>query len=367
MNKNLPAGISPLRSFSSLAKPTTINFGLGKPHEDMPKELRSLASDLLLSPLRMDYSDNAGLPEVRRLLEEHYHLPTASSLLTHGAQEGIYATLTALLNVGDEVLVPDPGFLAYAPIIKTIGAKPFFYSLARTADGFQYSLTEIRKKVTRKTKVVLINSPANPTGSIAGPEFLRELAQSLKNQFIVSDEVYGELHFSDPYIPFARYEKNVVSINSFSKSHALTGWRIGWVACQNEKLRNKILVAHQYLSTCASVPAQHLVGALLANPALFERIRDRYCADYLLRRDELFRNLGAITADVPPAGFYAFLPIPKKFKDSLSFAEFALKKKDVMVIPGEFFGRLGKRHVRLSYGTSLENIRKGANLLAQCY
>ena len=373
MNKFLPQEISKLRAFSQKANTDTIHMGLGKPFEDMPVLLRNLAKEILENrSLKMDYTENGGLLPVRTLLESHYRLRPGSLLLSHGAQEGIFASLFALLNAGDEVLLPNPGFVGYAPIVQGLGAKAVFYPLASSKTGFEYSIDLIEKKVSRKTKVILINAPANPTGTTATAEFVLELAKRFPKLKILSDEVYGELHFLDPYIPFCRYAKNIISINAFSKSHALTGWRIGWVGCEDTKIMQKILVAHQYIATCASVPAQHLIGALLSDqhPGLFDQIRDAYCAAYLVRRDEFFRGLDPELRNrtaVPEAGFYAFLPIPKKFSSSLKFAEKLLEKKNVLVTPGEFFGSLGKRYVRISYATSIENIKLACERIHDLY
>lgn len=369
MNKGLPQGISSLRAFSARAKPGALHMGLGKPHEDMPPELRKLAAELMQNKeLRMDYSENAGFLPVRRLLEAHYELPENSSILTHGAEEGLFAAFLALLNPGDEVLVPNPGFLAYAPMVRSLRGKAKEYRLKKMPGGFEYDLAAIRKGINKNTKVIVLNAPANPTGSLIHVDFVRELAEEFPKITVLSDEVYAELDFQTPYVPFARYAPNVISVNAFSKSHALTGWRIGWAACSDPKLTNRLLVAHQYIATCASAPAQHLLGALLAKPKLFSAIRDRYCFEYLERRDALLKALGPATegVDAPRAGFYHFLPIPKDFGSSLEFGE-ALLEKNLVVTPGEFFGSAGKGHVRLSFATSLDNCRAAGKILHSFY
>jgi aspartate aminotransferase len=370
MNEGLPKQVSLLRAFSARAKSSTISLALGKPYEDMPKELRALAADILRNQhLPLDYSENAGFSAVRALLEEHYEFPTGTSILTHGAQEALFAAFLTLLNPDDEVLVPNPGFLAYAPIVSSLHGKAVEYRLEKEGSNFVYSLAEIRSKVTRRTRAILINAPGNPTASTVDAHFIRELAAEFPKLTILSDEVYGELSFDEPYIPLARYAPNIVSVNAFSKSHALTGWRIGWIACTDRKLLSRILVAHQYIATCASAPAQHLIGALLAHPRLFTEIRDRYAAGYLRRRDVFLKSLGDAGKAVEPprGGFYVFLPIPKKYKSSLAFGEALLAEKDVLVTPGEFFGSLGKRHVRISYATSLENCRRAGAAIASYY
>lgn len=372
MNKGLPNKISQLRSFSAQAREGTLNLGLGKPYEDMPDPLRELAATMLINKnFRQDYSENAGFAGVRGLLEEHYHLPKGCTILTHGSQEGIYSVLATLLNPGDEVLIPNPGFVAYEPMVRMNQGKTKAYPLKKIGTSFEYDLDLILKSLSPKTKIVILNSPANPSGSLVHHSAVSALAKVLKKRgiFIVSDEVYAELDYSEPYVPLCLYGPNIISVNSFSKSHALTGWRIGWAACTDPKVMAKILVAHQYISTCASVPAQHLIRLLLSDNFLFESIRDQYCADYLLKRDIFFKALGKAAESFtrPQAGFYAFLPIPKKFSSSLKFASSLLAQKNILVIPGEFFGSAGKKFVRVSYSAKNESLKVAGETISKYY
>jgi aspartate/methionine/tyrosine aminotransferase len=359
-NLTLPAGISPLRAFNSLASPQTINLGLGKPWEDMPAELRELVPRILKE--RLDYTENAGLLSVRRKVETHYGLGEATAILTHGAQEGIFASLLALLNPGDEVLIPDPGFLAYGPMVKMLGGKEKLYTLDRTQNSFSLNPDAILRLVGKKTKAVILNAPGNPVATPRPDLCVLLRALEKRGVYVLSDEVYGELAYDGAYGPLAQESKQVVSLNAFSKSHALTGWRIGWMATQNPDLFKRLLVAHQYISTCASVPAQRLVGELLDDRALFRSICERYRKEYKAKRDLLFSELGNAFGDLqlPEAGFYAFLPIPKKFSSSLSFAKKLLSEQDVLVIPGQFFGKQGHRFIRLSFAVPDEWIKRAA-------
>ena len=318
MNKGLPKTVSALRQFNAQAGANTISLGLGKPYIDMPKELRDLACQMLKNTgLRQDYSANGGDARVRKLLEQNFGLARGSSIITHGAQEALYAALSALLNPGDEVLIPNPGFLAYETMIKMMHGKPTLYPMSQKGIEFTYEIDTILKNTTKKTKAVIINAPGNPTGTTVSNDFITKLASELKKKKIVliSDEVYGELHYRSPYQAYCNLGDNIVTINAFSKSHALTGWRIGWAACANPKITQQILVAHQYLSTCASVPAQHLIGALLADQALYDKIRDGFRTEYLTARNSLLKNLGpaAKFSNNPEAGFY---------KDPKTFSKF---------------------------------------------
>jgi aspartate/methionine/tyrosine aminotransferase len=367
-NLDIPHEISALRRFSALATPKCINLGLGKPFEDMPNSLRTLASQVIKNKnLAMDYSDNAGIVSVRTLLEQRYELPSGSTILTHGAQEALFAALMAILNPGDEVLCPDPGFVAYETMAQVLHAKAKTYLLQRHQNGaFSYCLEQISKKVTKKTKVIILNAPGNPTASVVSKKFVKQLANQFPHITILSDEVYAELSFTQPYIPFAVAAKNIVSINAFSKSHALTGWRLGWLCAADRSLYNRILVAHQYVATCASVPAQHLLGAMLRHPTIFDSLKLQYRQAYLLRRDTFF-NAFKTSVPKPEAGFFAFLPIPKTQSSSLGFAKKLLKEKNILVIPGEFFGKQGQRFVRVSYANSIEQLKLAGKKLATYY
>ena len=369
-NHGLPAGISMLRALAMQAKPSTLNLGLGKPEEDMPGEIRALAETSLLAH-RMDYTENAGDLGIRAKLAKQISVTDGKKLvLTHGAQEALMASLIALLNRNDEVLIPDPGFLAYAPMIKILGAKPVAYRLKKTSVGFAHDLRSMTAKINSRTRAILLSSPGNPTGCDLHEELVIELCKIIgrKKIVILSDEVYGMLHFTKPYLPLARLDDRVISISSFSKSHALTGWRIGYLACENSALLQSTLIAHQYLATCASVPAQHLLGELLSTRHFLE-IPHHYREVYHAKL-KLFANSSseALRAKIPKAcgGFYLFPELPEK-ENSLQFCERMLKEEDLLVIPGSAFGKFGEGSVRLSLALPDDQIKKAAIILSKAY
>lgn len=369
-NLGLPAGISMLRSLNSLAKASTLNLGLGKPERDMPDEIRDLAQKSLLAH-RMDYTENAGDLGIRSKLANQLSVSDGKCLiLTHGAQEALMAALIALLNRGDEVLIPDPGFLSYAPMIKMLGAKPVVYRLRKSSKGFEHGLRLITSKITSRTRAILLSSPGNPTGCDLPETLVADLLKFINRKKIVilSDEVYGMLHFTKPYLPLSSLDERVISLNSFSKSHALTGWRIGFLACENASLLQSALVAHQYLVTCASVPSQHLLGELLLTRH-FTKIPENYRSLYQAKLD-LFRHSSspALRAKTPPAcgGFYLFPELPQK-ENSLQFCKRMLETKDLLLIPGSAFGKQGEGSVRLSLALPDNYIKKAATILSKQY
>jgi aspartate aminotransferase len=370
-NKNLPEGISLLRQLNATANSSTLNLGLGKPEEDMPTVLRAMAEDTVRSA-KLEYTENAGDLGIRSALSTKLALTSGKALiLTHGAQEGLMSALMAILNKGDEVLVPDPGFLAYATMVKIQGGKAVPYVLSKRNGAFQHDLKEISKKISSRTRAIIVSSPGNPTGCDLTDEVFNELVKlaERKKILILSDEVYGMLHFKKPYVPLARGHDQIISISSFSKSHALTGWRIGFLACENESLLQSCLIAHQYIATCASVPSQRLLGKLLASP-LYHQVANDYRVRYQ-KKLELFRSASSreLNAKTPAAagGFYLFPELPKRMENSLKFCETLLQKENVLAIPGSIFGKKGEGSIRLSLALPDEQVKKAAVILSKYY
>ncbi len=366
-NRGLPEGISLLRRLNSRVKPSTLNLGLGKPEVDMPESIRALAKESLLDS-KLDYTENAGDLSTRNLLAHELQISSGKQLiLTHGAQEALMAAMMACLNPGDEVLVPDPGFLAYAPMIRMLGGKPVTYRLRRGKQSYEHDLAAIKKKITTRTRAILVSSPGNPTGCDLPNEQVKALLGLIdkKRIVILSDEVYGMLHFGKPYRPVASLDPRVISISSFSKSHALTGWRIGFIACENAALLQDCLIAHQYIATCASVPSQRLLGKLLSTP-LFRQIPENYRKQYQSKLDLFKREASSRFAEMIPAacgGFYLFPKISTQ-ETSLDFCERMLETQDLLAIPGSAFGKYGEGSIRLSLALPDEQIKKAAKILS---
>jgi aspartate aminotransferase len=188
-NKNLPEGISLLRQLNATANSSTLNLGLGKPEEDMPTVLRAMAEDTVRSA-KLEYTENAGDLGIRSALSTKLALTSGKALiLTHGAQEGLMSALMAILNKGDEVLVPDPGFLAYATMVKIQGGKAVPYVLSKRNGAFQHDLKEISKKISSRTRAIIVSSPGNPTGCDLTDEVFNELVKlaERKKILILSD------------------------------------------------------------------------------------------------------------------------------------------------------------------------------------
>ena len=369
-NQNLPQGISLLRQLNAKANSDTLNLGLGKPELDMPLEIRKIA-EKCIHHSQLEYTENAGDLGVRKLLAKKLKIENAKELiLTHGAQEALTAALVAILNNGDEVLIPNPGFLAYETQVKMLGGKAVYYPIPFRNHSYQHDLNEIKKRITTRTKAIIISSPGNPTGCDFTKDELKALLKLTESKKIVilSDEVYGMLHFKIKYSPLSNIHERIISIHSFSKSHALTGWRIGFLSCMNQELYQACLVAHQYITTCASVPSQRLLGALLES-ASFDRISKDYRKEYQNKLKLFVKHSSSeLKAKTPKAcgGFYLFPSLPKNRLD-FEFCETLLAKENLLAIPGSIFGSLGRNSIRLSLALPDQKIIQAAKILSSYY
>lgn len=365
-NPLIPTEISALRRLNARAGPGTINLGLGQPAVDMHPSLRGLAAKALAKH-RLGYTPNAGLPALREKVAARYGLDAGSILITHGAQEGLMAVLLSLLGRGDEVLLPDPGFLAYETMVRIAGGRARFYSL-REGGVFRYSAERILKAVTKNTRAVLICSPNNPTGTMIEPAEREKLLRALAKRkiFLFSDDVYAELAFRTPYRPVSAESPFGVTISSWSKSLALTGWRIGFVHTRHKKLAAKTLAAHQYLATCASAPAQALLFETLEAPGLYDEVIASFRAEY---EGKLRRLAAALPESAgarhPEGGFYLFLRLPGRADRSL--AGRLLEERNLLVVPGSFFGQEGRGFARISVAASDEALGEAGRILASLY
>ncbi len=346
------------------APPNAINLGLGEPDFDPPAEV----VEALCRAARggqNHYGPSAGLPALRDRLAERYRErePATSRenvLVTGSATEALMATALAVYDPGDEVLVPNPGFVLYAPHAKLAGAVPVPYSLDRSR-GYLPDPDEIDGLVTPRTRAIVVNSPSNPTGAVFPKAIVDRLAAiaDQRNLTIISDEVYEEIVYDAPAVSFWGRSDRAVIVNSFSKMLATTGWRIGFVVAP-KALAVEINKIHYHIMACPPTPAQHGVLAGLASHAATRAMTE----EFRQRRDLLVRALGGVPgmSIVPPAGaFYAF----PKFDWPATSAEVAttLLAKGLITTPGDAFGSLGASHLRLSFAASRDDLRKGVAIL----
>ncbi len=357
--------ISGIRKMFEAAPPNSINLGLGEPDFDPPAEVVEAACAAIRGG-HNHYGPSAGFPQLRDRLAERYRDRDPATgrenvLVTGSATEALLATALALYDPGDEVLVPNPGFVLYAPHAKLAGAIPVPYSLGAER-GFQPDLDEIEGLVTPRTRAIVVNSPSNPTGAVFPKTTIDRIA-SLADRHdltIVSDEVYEEIVYDPPAVSFWGRSDRAVVVNSFSKMLATTGWRLGFMVAPRA-LAAEINKLHYHIMACPPTPAQFGVlaglGSLRATRAMVEEFRKR--------RELVVRTLERVpgVTIVPPAGaFYAF----PRFSWPASSSEVAttLLARGLITTPGDAFGSLGASHLRLSFAASRDDLRRGLGILA---
>ncbi len=357
--------ISGIRKMFEAAPPRSINLGLGEPDFDPPGPV----VDALCRAARSGqnhYGPSAGLPALRDKLAGRYRdrepaTARENVLVTGSATEALMATALALYDPGDEVLVPNPGFVLYAPHARLAGAVPVPYSLSASR-SYQPDLEELEGLVTARTRAVVVNSPSNPTGAVFPKATVDRLASFADRHdlTIVSDEVYEEVVYDGPATSFWGRSDRAVVVNSFSKMLATTGWRIGYVVAP-KALAVEINKMHYHILACPPTPAQ--IGVLAGLDS--DRATRTMVAEFRRRRDLVVRLLGAIDGltTVPPAGaFYAF----PRFDWPASSTEVAqaLLGRGLITTPGDAFGSLGAAHLRLSFAASRDDLRRGLAILA---
>jgi aminotransferase len=360
-----PSGI---RRFFDIAAEMddVISLGVGEPDFVTPWRIRE-AGIYALEHGYTTYTSNAGLPELRKLicaeLATRYDADYAwdtECLITTGVSEGLDLALRVLLNPGDEVIVPEPCYVAYEPCVAFGGGVPVRVA-TRAEDGFAIDAAAVEAAITPRTKAILIGSPANPTGAVQPVAALQALVRLAEKHdlYLISDEIYDRLTYDGVHtclgaVPGAR-ERTVV-LGGFSKAQAMTGWRVGWI-CAPAPVAELCVRVHQYTMLCAPHVSQ--IAAVEALSAADGDVREMV-ADYDRRRRVFVKGLREIGLDCPEPGgaFYAFPSIRGSGLDSETFAERLLKAESVAVVPGNVFGPSGEGHIRCSYATALPQLEE---------
>lgn len=360
-----PSGI---RKFFDLAATMegVISLGVGEPDFVTSWSVREAA----ISSLEQGYTSytaNAGLLELReeisKYMKNSFGVQYDSNneiIVTIGASQALDIALRALVNPGEEVIVVEPNFVAYSPLVTLAGGVPVPISTKKEND-FKLTAEELEAAVTPKTKALLLCSPNNPTGTQLTRSDLEKLAEVIQKHDLVvlSDEIYAELAYDDEFASFASipgmYERTVV-LNGFSKAFAMTGWRLGFL-CAPKEFAEAMLKIHQYAIMCASSMAQYAALEALKNGMDdVEDMRRSYRArrNYIVKS---FNELG-LECHIPGGAFYAFPSIKSTGLSSEEFAERLLLEEKVAVVPGNVFGKSGEGHVRASYASSLEQLQE---------
>lgn len=360
-----PSGI---RKFFDVASKmeNVISLGVGEPDFVTPWNIRE-ASISSLERGYTAYTANAGLFELRveiaNYLKDRFALeydPETEVLVTVGASEAIDIGLRAVVDEGDEVVVVEPCFVSYAPLVQMAGGIPI--SVGTTiAERFKVDPKNIEAAITSKTKAIIISYPNNPTGATLSKEEMEKIA-AIVNKYdliVFSDEIYAELSFDQEPVSFASLpgmKERTIVISGFSKAFAMTGWRLGFVTAPADILA-AILKLHQYSLMCAPTMAQYgAIEALKNGMDDVERMRE----SYRQRRNfitQSFQDIG-LDCHLPGGAFYAFPSIKKTGLSSEQFAERLLFEERVAVVPGNVFGQGGEGHIRCSYATSIDKLEE---------
>jgi len=343
-----------------------ISLGVGEPDFDTPWHVRD-AGIRSLEMGKTFYTSNAGLKELKqeicnylkRRMQVEYDY-NKEVMVTIGGSEAIDAALRAMLDPGDEVLIPQPSYVSYVPCTVLAGGTPVIIELEEK-DEFRLTPEKLLEKITDRTKILVLPFPNNPTGAIMEREDLEAVAQIVeeKDLFVISDEIYAELTYRKKHVTIASLpgmRERTVLINGFSKAYAMTGWRIGY-ACAPAPILKQMLKIHQYAIMCAPTTSQYAaVEALRNGDRDVEEMREAYDQ----RRRFLVKALRDMGLDCyePQGAFYVFPCIKKFGMSSDTFALRLLEQEKVAVVPGTAFGDCGEGYLRISYAYSLQDLKR---------
>ncbi|NYT06016.1 MAG: aminotransferase class I/II-fold pyridoxal phosphate-dependent enzyme [Methanomicrobiales archaeon] len=359
-----PSGI---RKFFDLVQDMedVISLGVGEPDFATPWNICEAAIYSIEKGVT-SYTSNKGMPallqEIARYLEERFALrynPEREIVATSGVSEALDIAIRTVVDPGDEVIITEPAFVAYAPCVRLAGGTPVPVE-CRVDNDFRLTADSLAECVTDRTKAVVVNFPNNPTGGVMGRADYAALADVITDHdlVLISDEVYAELTYEGSHTAAATVGdlwERTITLNGFSKAYAMTGWRLGYL-CAPDEICQAALKIHQYVMMCAPV-----MGQVAAREALRhgDRERDEMVTEYKMRRNLFIRGLNRIglPCHMPKGAFYAFPSVAPTGLSDQEFAERLLTEQQVAVVPGSVFGASGTGHIRCSYATSRENLQ----------
>jgi len=363
-------GVAPtlIRQIFERALPDSINFGLGEPDVRTPMFICEEAARVTLEE-QNGYTSHPGLQALRQAVADSYKglsLKFTDVCITAGSQEAMTDAFLALVDDGDEVLIPNPGFPAYDNCVMLCGGVPVHYRMPAEKD-FAFDLEEFKSKLTPKTKVVVVISPSNPTGRVMTETDLRGIAAALEGTgiYIISDEIYADLYFTEqpPWSVSEFYDRTVI-VSGLSKGMSMTGWRVGWVASRQSDVVNAVQVVHGFVSVCTSTISQK--ASLLAFTEEGDRakaeIREIYRKRGQLLVGLLKDELG-LHATVPEGAFYTMVDV-RKYGTDIEVAEKFLRNR-VITVPGVAFGDEAKGFLRISFCNNDERMIEGVRRMRE--
>jgi aspartate aminotransferase len=354
--------ISGIREVFEAAGEDAINLGLGQPDFPAPDHAREAAVEAIRAGDADAYTSNKGTRELREAIAAKHERDNGLAvdpedvIVTAGGSEALHVAIEAHVDAGEEVLVPDPGFVSYRALTHLAGGDPVGVPLR---EDLTLSPAAVEEHITEDTAAFVVNSPANPTGAVQSPEDVREFARIAEEHDLLclSDEVYEYQVFEGEHRSPAEFaDENVAVVNACSKAYSMTGWRVGWVTAPSERVE-RMLRVHQYAQACASAPAQFAAEAALDGPQ--DQVTEMREA-FRERRDVLLAGLAEMGLDCPkPEGaFYAMPRVPEGWVEELI-------DRGVVVVPGEAFGEGGEGYARISYATDVETIESALDVMRE--
>ncbi len=360
-----PSGI---RKFFDIAEKmdNVISLGVGEPDFATPWHIRQ-AGIQSLEDKKTRYTANRGIVQLRNEISKYLshrfavdYGPDTDILITVGGSEGIDCAVRAVINPGDEVIIPQPSFVCYEPIVRFAGGIPVYIETV-AENEFRITAEQLKSAITEKTKLLILPYPCNPTGAIMYADDLESIAKILRNTniLILSDEIYCELTYGNEHVSIASIDgmkERTILIGGFSKSYSMTGWRMGY-ACANAEIMKQMVKIHQFAIMSAPTTSQYAaVEALKNGKADVDRMREQYDARRRLVVNG-FNKIGLHCFE-PRGAFYAFPCIKSTGLSSDEFCEQLIKKYKVAVVPGNAFGDCGEGYIRVSYCYSVEHIEE---------
>jgi aspartate aminotransferase len=353
--------ISGIREVFEAAGEDAINLGLGQPDFPTPAHAREAAVEAIETGDADAYTSNKGTRGLREAIaakherDNHLAVDPENVIATAGGSEALHLAMEAHVDAGQEVIIPDPGFVSYDALTRLAGGRPRPVGLR---DDLTLDPAAVEDAITDDTAAFVVNSPANPTGAVQSVEDMRAFARIADEHDLlcVSDEVYEQMIFDGEHRSPAEFAEsdNVVIVHACSKTYSMTGWRLGWVTASHDRVE-RMLRVHQYVQACASAPAQYAAEAALSGP---QDPVDEMVEAFERRRDLLvdaFERMG-LDCPTPEGAFYAMPRVPDGWVDEVI-------ERGVVVVPGEAFGQGGAGHARISYATDVDTLREAVDIM----
>ena len=362
-SRTKPIELSQIRKMFEITNPNAINLGIGEPDFNVPENIKQAMKNSI-DDNDTHYTPNKGYIELREAIADKFKKDNGietnpdNIIVTVGASEALYMCAQAFIESGDEVILPNPSFLSYEACVKLADGKIIPVD-CKMENEFKLKADDVSEKITKNTKAIMLNSPSNPTGAVMEKEDIKAIADlSMDHDFlIISDEIYEKIIYDKKHYSPAKYSDNVITLNGFSKTYAMTGLRIGYLTA-NEEYTEELLKIHQYNIACASTVSQRGAYEALTGP---QDEVTKMVNEFKNRRDLIVKRLNEMGYETVNAegAFYVFPKIEDK--------EFVQKAAEagVITVPGAAFGSNGENHVRMSYANSYENIEKAMNILEE--